>query len=58
MMRRTSLSFTPDQGQSVMEETALRLSAELAWDAVRTRSEVHAYLDEIGKTYIPAIHRS
>jgi glycerol-3-phosphate dehydrogenase len=56
MMRRTSLSFTPDQGRGVMEETALKLAAELGWDAVQIRSELRSYLDELGKTYTPAIH--
>ena len=51
MMRRTSLSFTPDQGREVVDEVAARLSAELGWSAERRQSEILAYLETVGNTY-------
>jgi glycerol-3-phosphate dehydrogenase len=44
MMRRTSLSFTPDQGRGLVEDTARRLAAELGWSPEQTQAEVHSYL--------------
>jgi glycerol-3-phosphate dehydrogenase len=52
MMRRTSLSFTPDQGRGVVDETARMLAGELGWSEDRMRVEIEAYLAEIGNTYI------
>jgi len=52
MMRRTSLSFTPDQGRGVVENVARLLAVQLGWSAERTYAEVHAYLAEIGNTYL------
>jgi glycerol-3-phosphate dehydrogenase len=55
MLRRTSLGFTPDQGRSVLEETAAMLAGELGWSAERRRAEIEDYLAGIAGTH-PLLH--
>lgn len=47
MMRRTSLSFTPDQGRGVMREKAEYLAGVLGWSKERTDAEIAAYLNDL-----------
>jgi glycerol-3-phosphate dehydrogenase len=55
MMRRTSLSFSRDQGRSVVREVAATLAVELGWpDAVRDR-EVLDYL-QLAESLRPRIN--
>jgi hypothetical protein len=54
-MRRTSLSFSRDQGRSVVREVAATLAVELGWpDAVRDR-EVLDYL-QLAESLRPRIN--
>jgi glycerol-3-phosphate dehydrogenase len=51
MMRRTSFSFTPDQGRGMLESTASALAAELGWSAERRAREIDEYLIALGDKY-------
>ena len=51
MMRRTSLSFTHDQGRGVVGEVAQKLARELDWSADRKEWEVRDFLALVGNAY-------